>query len=106
MALLQRLVNIQMDVPTVVVNVCCAVLREAKFDFDDFLKQYKMVAGMGNMGQIMKMLPGEAGQGRTPACFIMPVSGGMLFSDAECKWEIWCSGEAVQELQVNDPVHD
>ena len=31
----------------------------AKFDFDDFLKQYKMVAGMGNMGQIMKMLPGK-----------------------------------------------
>lgn len=31
----------------------------AKFDFNDFLKQYKMVAGMGNMAQIMKMLPGE-----------------------------------------------
>jgi signal recognition particle subunit SRP54 len=33
-------------------------LMSANFDFNDFLKQYKMVSGMGNMGQIMKMLPG------------------------------------------------
>ncbi|KAK9902214.1 hypothetical protein WJX75_007861 [Coccomyxa subellipsoidea] len=33
-------------------------MLSAKFDFNDFLKQYKMVSGMGSMGQIMKMLPG------------------------------------------------
>ena len=33
-------------------------LLAAKFDFNDFLKQYKMVTGMGSMGSIMKMLPG------------------------------------------------
>lgn len=33
-------------------------ILEAKFDFNDFLKQSKMVANMGNMGQLMKMLPG------------------------------------------------
>ena len=33
-------------------------LLSAKFDFNDFLKQYKMVSGMGSMGSIMKMLPG------------------------------------------------
>ena len=33
-------------------------LLAAKFDFNDFLKQYKMVTGMGSMGAIMKMLPG------------------------------------------------
>ncbi len=35
-------------------------MLSAKFDFNDFLKQYKMVSGMGSMGQIMKMLPGES----------------------------------------------
>ena len=35
-------------------------LLSAKFDFNDFLKQYKMVSGMGSMGSIMKMLPGSA----------------------------------------------
>ena len=39
--------------------LCVSFPLVAKFDFDDFLKQYKMVAGMGNMGQIMKMLPGK-----------------------------------------------
>lgn len=34
-------------------------MLSANFDFNDFLKQYKMVSGMGSMGQIMKMLPGE-----------------------------------------------
>ena len=34
-------------------------LLSAKFDFNDFLKQYKMVSGMGSMGSIMKMLPGQ-----------------------------------------------
>jgi len=33
-------------------------MMSANFDFNDFLKQYKMVSGMGSMGQIMKMLPG------------------------------------------------
>ena len=35
-------------------------LLSAKFDFNDFLKQYKMVSGMGSMSSIMKMLPGGA----------------------------------------------
>lgn len=31
-----------------------------KFDFDDFLKQFKMVSGMGGgMTSVMKMLPGK-----------------------------------------------
>lgn len=30
----------------------------AKFDFNDFLKQYKMVTGMGNLSTLVKMLPG------------------------------------------------
>ncbi len=29
-----------------------------KFDFDDFLSQYRMVTRMGTMGQVMKLLPG------------------------------------------------
>ena len=33
-------------------------MMSAKFDFNDFLKQYKMVSGMGSMASIMKMLPG------------------------------------------------
>ena len=33
-------------------------MLSAKFDFNDFLKQYKMVSGMGSMSSIMKMLPG------------------------------------------------
>lgn len=33
-------------------------IMEAKFDFEDFLKQYKLVSNMGSMQQIMKMLPG------------------------------------------------
>lgn len=33
-------------------------LLEAKFDFNDFLSQYKMLNNMGSMGSIMKMLPG------------------------------------------------
>ena len=33
-------------------------MMEAKFDFNDFLSQYRMVAKMGTMGQVMKMLPG------------------------------------------------
>ena len=39
-------------------------LLAAKFDFNDFLKQYKMVTGMGSMGAIMKMLPGALGRMR------------------------------------------
>eukprot|EP00897_Mesotaenium_endlicherianum_P002701 jgi/Mesen1/2459/ME000158S01648 len=33
-------------------------IMEAKFDFDDFLKQTKMVAQMGSMGGILKYIPG------------------------------------------------
>jgi hypothetical protein len=34
-------------------------LMEEKFDFNDFLKNYKMVSGMGGgMSSVMKMLPG------------------------------------------------
>ena len=33
-------------------------MMSAKFDFDDFLQQYKMVTGMGGIGSMMKMLPG------------------------------------------------
>lgn len=33
-------------------------MMEAKFDFDDFIKQYKMVSDMGNMGSVMKLMPG------------------------------------------------
>ena len=36
-------------------------LMENKFDFNDFLRQYKMVSGMGGgMTSMMKMLPGTA----------------------------------------------
>ncbi|CAG9462987.1 unnamed protein product [Pedinophyceae sp. YPF-701] len=31
-----------------------------KFDFNDFLAQYKLVAGMGSMSSVMKMMPGMA----------------------------------------------
>ena len=35
-------------------------MMENKFDFDDFLKQFKMVSGMGGgMTSVMKMLPGS-----------------------------------------------
>ena len=34
-------------------------MMQNKFDFNDFLKQYKMVSGMGGgMTNVMKMLPG------------------------------------------------
>ena len=35
-------------------------MMDNKFDFDDFLKQFKMVSGMGGgMTSVMKMLPGN-----------------------------------------------
>ena len=34
-------------------------LMAAKFDFNDFLAQFKMMNNMGSMGAVMKMLPGE-----------------------------------------------
>lgn len=37
-------------------------MMEAKFDYEDFLKQTKMLAKMGNMAGVMKMIPGMAGQ--------------------------------------------
>lgn len=33
-------------------------MMEAKFDFNDFLKQTKMIGAMGSFGGVMKMLPG------------------------------------------------
>jgi signal recognition particle subunit SRP54 len=33
-------------------------MMSAKFDFDDFLEQYRMVTGMGGMGAMLKMIPG------------------------------------------------
>ena len=37
-----------------------ARIMKNKFDFDDFLKQYRMVSGMGGggMSSVMKLLPG------------------------------------------------
>lgn len=37
-------------------------ILEAKFDFDDFLKQTRLMKNMGSLGGIMKMLPGMAGK--------------------------------------------
>lgn len=37
-------------------------MMEAKFDFDDFLKQTKMMSKMGSMAGVLKMIPGAAGQ--------------------------------------------
>ena len=33
-------------------------MMEAKFDFNDFIKQYEMVSKMGSMGNLMKLMPG------------------------------------------------
>lgn len=35
-----------------------ARMMTAKFDFNDFLRQYKMVSGMGSMSQVVKLIPG------------------------------------------------
>lgn len=37
-------------------------MLEAKFDFDDFLKQSELVSKMGNFAGVAKMLPGIGGQ--------------------------------------------
>lgn len=37
-------------------------MMEAKFDYDDFLKQTKMLARVGSMAGFLKMIPGAAGQ--------------------------------------------
>ena len=42
-------------------------LLSAKFDFNDFLKQSKMMSSMGSMGSIMKMLPGQSARPLTRA---------------------------------------
>lgn len=34
-------------------------MMEAKFDLNDFIKQYKMISNMGSMGSIMKLMPGS-----------------------------------------------
>uniref|UniRef100_A0A7S4ER55 signal-recognition-particle GTPase n=1 Tax=Pseudo-nitzschia australis TaxID=44445 RepID=A0A7S4ER55_9STRA len=36
-------------------------VKNAEFDFDDFLKQAKMVSKMGNLGGVAKMMPGMGG---------------------------------------------
>jgi len=59
-------------------------IMSAKFDFNDFLKQYKMVTGMGSMSQIVKMIPGMGGMtdGKCPITLtpihyhVDPISGG------------------------------
>lgn len=33
-------------------------MLESKFDFNDFIQQYKMISKMGNMGNLIKMMPG------------------------------------------------
>jgi signal recognition particle subunit SRP54 len=33
-------------------------MLSAKFDFEDFLKQYKSINKMGTLGSVMKMIPG------------------------------------------------
>jgi signal recognition particle subunit SRP54 len=37
-------------------------MAEATFDFDDFMKQAKLVSSMGNMAGVAKMMPGMGGQ--------------------------------------------
>ena len=37
-------------------------MMKAEFDFDDFLKQAKLVAGMGSLAGVAKMMPGMAGK--------------------------------------------
>ena len=45
-------------------------MMSAKFDFDDFLQQYRMVTGMGGIGSRMKMLPGIGSiTGESLVCF-------------------------------------
>lgn len=34
-------------------------IMEEKFDFNDFLKQSKMMSGMGGVSNLTKMLPGK-----------------------------------------------
>ena len=38
-------------------------MQKAEFDFDDFLKQAKMVSTMGSLGGVAKMMPGMGGIG-------------------------------------------
>lgn len=37
-------------------------MLESKFDFNDFLKQSKMMRNMGNVGNVANMIPGMAGK--------------------------------------------
>ncbi len=37
-------------------------ILEAKFDFDDFLKQTRLMKSMGSLGGIMKLIPGMSGK--------------------------------------------
>ncbi|MEM9118388.1 MAG: signal recognition particle protein [Cyanobacteria bacterium P01_F01_bin.56] len=39
-----------------------AKILEARFDFDDFLKQTRLMKNMGSLGGIMKMIPGMSGK--------------------------------------------
>ena len=36
-------------------------MLSAKFDFNDFLEQYRLMTGMGGMGAMLKMMPGVGG---------------------------------------------
>jgi signal recognition particle subunit SRP54 len=37
-------------------------IMEAKFDFNDFIKQMRLMKNMGSLGGIMKLIPGHGGQ--------------------------------------------
>jgi signal recognition particle subunit SRP54 len=40
-------------------------IMEAKFDFNDFIKQMRLMKNMGSLGGIMKLIPGMAGKSPT-----------------------------------------
>lgn len=37
-------------------------MLESRFDFNDFLKQSRMMKNMGSMGNVANMIPGMAGK--------------------------------------------
>ena len=46
-------------------------IMEAKFDFNDFVKQNKMMSGMGGAGNLAKMLPGKLATQNSPSKIIL-----------------------------------
>ena len=55
-------------------------LMQNKFDFNDFLNQYKMMNSMGTMGQVMKMIPGMS-------CTAIDASS-FIGKDLKCQEEV------------------